>query len=114
MPPSALGGVVINEVLSSSTPPLRDTIELFNASSSSVDIGGWYLPDDPSFPWKHRIPSDTIIAPGSYLVFDELQFNSTPGIGTSFSLSSFGDDVYLFSADTTGELTGYSHGFAFG
>lgn len=35
-------------------------------------------------------------------------------MGASFSLSSFGDDVYLFSSSTPGELTGYSHGFEFG
>jgi hypothetical protein len=32
----------------------------------------------------------------------------------SFSLSSFGDEVYLFSADAGAQLTGYSHGFEFG
>jgi hypothetical protein len=32
----------------------------------------------------------------------------------SFSLSSFGDELYLFSADGTAQLTGYSHGIAFG
>jgi hypothetical protein len=38
-----------------------------------------------------------------------------PGSGTNsgFGLSSLGDSIYLFSADGDGNLTGYSHGFAF-
>jgi hypothetical protein len=111
---STIGGVVINEVLSSSTLPLKDTIELFNASSTNVDISGWYLTDDPSFPQKFRIPNGAALAPGGYRVFNEDDFNPAPGLGVSFSLSSFGDDVYLFSADASGQLTGYSHGFSFG
>jgi hypothetical protein len=35
-------------------------------------------------------------------------------LGTSFALSSLGDDVYLFSGNAAQELTGYSHGFDFG
>ena len=31
-----------------------------------------------------------------------------------FSLSSFGDDVYLFSSAAPGALSGYSHGVSFG
>src|SRR5207344_2486777 len=46
--------------------------------------------------------------------FDEWQFNATPGTDTSFSLSSSGEQVYLFSGDTGTNLTGWSHGFAFG
>jgi hypothetical protein len=93
-PASAIGGVVLNEVLSSSTEPLRDTIELMNTTGLGINIGGWYLTDDPAYPWKFRIPDGTTIAAGGYLTFDEGQFNPTPGIGASFSLSSLGDDVY--------------------
>lgn len=44
-------------------------------------------------------------------VYNEAQFNSGPG---AFALSASGDAVYLFSVDTTTNLTGYVHGFAFG
>jgi len=112
--PSGLGGIVIQEVLSSSTDPAKDAIELFNLAPTNVSLAGWYLTDDPTFPWKFRIPDDTVLVPGAYQVFDEDDFNPTPGLGTSFSLSSFGDEVYLFSADSSPQLTGYSHGFSFG
>ena len=55
----------------------------------------------------------TTIQPFGFLVFDETQFNPTPGVGASFALSGSGDDVYLFSGDASGNLTGYSHGWAF-
>jgi hypothetical protein len=111
---SAIGGVVINEVLSSSTLPLKDTIELLNTASTNVDVSGWYLSDDPSLPQKFRIPDGPPLAPGDYRTFNEDDFNPTPGLGVSFGLNSFGDDIYLFSADAAGQLTGYSHGFSFG
>ncbi len=111
---TSIGGVVINEILSSSTDPLRDTVELWNATDAAVDVGGWYLTDDPSFPWKYRIAPGTVINAGAYLTLDESQFNPTPGAGASFSLSSFGDDIYLFSSSAPGVLSGYSHGVTFG
>ena len=109
-----LGRVVINEVLSGSTLPLTDYIEVLNLGDAPADISGWFLSDDPSYPWKFRIPSADALAAGGLRSYDESAFNPTPGIGVSFSLSSIGDDVYLFSANAAGELTGYSHGFNFG
>lgn len=109
-----VGGVVVNEVLTSSTLPLLDSIELLNLSTGPVDISGWYLTDDPAQPWKFQIPNRPPLAPGEFAVFDESAFNPTPGADTSFSLSSLGDEVYLFSADSGGQLTGYSHGFTCG
>ncbi len=111
---STIGGVVINEILSSSTLPQKDQIELLNIATTNVDISNWYLSDDPSLPQKFRIPNPTVLAPGQFIVFNEDQFDPTPGFGVSFGLSSFGDEVYLFSADGSGQITGYSHGFKFG
>jgi hypothetical protein len=106
--------VLISEVLSHSETGV-DFIELFNPNrTAAVDIGGWFLTDDPGTPTKYRITDGTFIAPLSSLVFTEVQFNPTPGLGNSFSLSARGDDVYLFSGNATTNLTGYSHGFSFG
>ena len=106
--------VVVNEVLTYPVPPALDTIELFNPTSSAVNVGGWFLTDDRQTPKKFRIPDGTRIASGGFLVFDETQFNAIPGGPTAFGLSSLGDNAYLFSADATGNLTGYAHGFGFG
>lgn len=104
--------IVINEAFTNSVPPLKDAIELYNPTGSPVNIGDWWLSDDRDTPRKFRIPAGTTIPANGYLVFDENQFNPTPGIGTSFALSGSGDDVYLFSGNSAGNLTGYSHGWS--
>ncbi len=103
--------VLINEALTHTDLPEYDTIELFNPGTNDVNIGGWYLSDDGTDPKKYQIPPDTMIAAGGFLLFDEEDFNA--GGPNSFSLSSSGDEVFIFSA-TNGLLTGFAHGFDFG
>ena len=111
-PPLVIPAVVINEVLSrSDTPPLTDSVELFNPTANPAAIGGWFITDDFNTPKKFRIPEGRVIPSGGYIVFTEADFN--PG-GTGFAFSSDGDEAWLFSADATGSLTGYAHGFSFG
>src|SRR5262249_19726229 len=55
-PPSAIPAVVINEVLTSSTLPDVDAIELYNPTAAPADLSGWYLTDDAQYPWKYRFP----------------------------------------------------------
>jgi hypothetical protein len=106
--------IVVNEVLANSVPPDVDRIELFNPTTNAVNIGGWFVTDDFPSPKKFQIPIGTVIAAGGFAVFDEADFNSSPGSETSFAISSDGDEIYLFSGDTNGNLTGYVHGFDFG
>ena len=116
---SAFGGpiVVINEILSHTDLPQTDVIELYNTSSEPADIGGWYLTDDFLTPKKYLIPSNTVIPAKGYWAINE-DNNADPGapinyFGTAFSLSSRGDEVFIFSADENGQFTGYSHGAKF-
>lgn len=111
-PANTIAGIVINEVLTNSVLPLTDTIELYNPTGSPVVVTDWWLSDDTSIPKKYRIPATTIPA-GGYVTFNEAQFNPTPGVGTSFSLGSTGEQVYLYSGDASGNLTSYSHGLEF-
>src|SRR5579862_224206 len=113
-PASTFGKVLINEALTHVTPPAQEYIELYNAGTTTVDISGWYLTDDRHTPQKFKIPSGTILNANSYIYFTDAQYNPTPGVGTSFALDSHGEEVFVFSADSTGALTGYSHGFTFG
>ncbi len=110
-PADSIAGVLINEVLTNSATPFTDTIELLNPSASAADIGDWWLSDSVSVPKKYRIPTGTMIAAGGYATFSEAQFN--PGGGTSFALSQNGGQLYLFSGDAAGNLTGYAHGIEF-
>jgi hypothetical protein len=113
--PVRFASILVNEVLSNTDAPgRRDTVELLNPGASAVDIGGWFLTDDFRAPKKYRIAAGTMIAAGGYQVFDERQFNANPGSAGSFGLSANGDEIYVFSADGQGELTGYAQGFRFG
>jgi hypothetical protein len=104
--------IVIDEILTHTDLPQKDAIELFNPTANAVNIGGWFLTDEPDTPKKYRIPNGTTIPANGRIYFDEDDFNS--GATNSFALSSVGDDVYLFSAATNGALTGYSHGVQYG
>lgn len=113
-PAPALAPIRINELLTHTDPPVVDAVELFNPTASDVNIGGWFLTDDRLTPKKFRIPDGTMIGAGSYAVFTEADFNPTPGMGTSFSFSSRGDEAFLLSGDAASNLTGYLHGYDFG
>jgi hypothetical protein len=105
--------VRITEVLTAPVAPLVDAIELHNPSDQPADISGWFLTDNNNQPTKYRVPSDTVIPPGGYVVLDERQFNSNPGSATNFGLSSLGEEAWVFSGDGV-RLTGWFHGVAFG
>jgi hypothetical protein len=113
-PAASIAPLLVNEIRTHETPPATDAVELFNPTAGAVNIGGWFLTDDKNVPMKYRIADGTSIPAGGYIVFDESQFNPTPGASNSFSFSSHGEEVYLFSGDATTNLTGYSHGFNFG
>ncbi len=109
--PAIIPTILVNEVLSHTDPPLRDGVELLNAMNQPVDISGWWFSDDYRDPKKYKLPQGTILAENGYWVIDEdaLRLGSM-----GFSFSALGDSAHLFSADATGQLTGYHHGFSFG
>ncbi|MSU35419.1 MAG: hypothetical protein EXS36_09950 [Pedosphaera sp.] len=113
-PPVNLPAVLINEVLTHSSSPQGDAVELFNPGPAVADIGGWYLTDDRVHARKFRIPNGTRIEPGAYRVFTETDYNSAAAGTNAFAFNFHGDDVFLYSADAAGNLTGYSDGFSFG
>lgn len=115
------GGIVITEVLTHTDPPEVDAIELHNPTGEDVDISGWYLTDDRLKPDSYKIVEGTKIPAGGYWVIkgdtdgDPTNNDSLPAeyFGRSFSLSSHGEEIFLFAADASGNLTGYTHGFDF-
>jgi CotH kinase protein/Lamin Tail Domain/Bacterial Ig domain/Immunoglobulin I-set domain/Bacterial TSP3 repeat len=109
--PPVFSPIIVNEVLTHTDLPELDSIELYNPTINTVNIGGWFLTDDFYKPKKYRIPNGTTISPKSYLVFNENQFNTGPN---AFRFSEYGEFVYLFSGDANTNLTGYVHGFEFG
>jgi hypothetical protein len=106
--------IVFNEVLAHTAPPAVDRFELYNQTGTAVDLGRWFISDDRDEFKKFEITSGTSLAPGAFLTFDEADFNS----GTSlidFALnSSSGDDLYLLSADGSGNLLAFVDHAEFG
>jgi hypothetical protein len=118
--PPYVVGVVINEVLGHSDSPLEDAIELFNPTTNTVNISGWFLSDDigdtngqnATLLKKFQIPNGTTVGPGEFKVFYEADFNAATS-PTRFGLSKTGEEVFLASADANGNLTGYIVGADF-
>ncbi|MCX8156686.1 MAG: lamin tail domain-containing protein, partial [Verrucomicrobiae bacterium] len=106
--------VYVNEVLSRPLPGGLDAVELFNPNPVPVNVSGWFITDDFRTPQKFRIPEGTILSPQGFKVFTETDFQSSPNPAQRFAFGAKGDEVYLFSADLQGRLTGYYHGFDFG
>lgn len=114
--PFPVGAVVVNELATNPLPGGLDSIELYNAGPTPVDLGGWYLSNVPSASSEDdykqfRIPDGTVLPAGGFLVFDEEDFNPngawnpSPGpVGTGeFSLDGRrGGSLWLISADPVG------------
>jgi spore coat protein CotH len=110
-------GIVINEVLTHTDPPLYDSIELYNPTASAINIGGWYLSDSDTPYKKFRIPGGTMLSAGGYLTFDETNhFNKSLGANTNdFSLdAAHGDDVWLLQANAQSNLVAFVDHVSFG
>lgn len=99
--------IVINEVMASNTSSIADEagqfddwIELYNTSSSSVDISNYYISDDSMNYTKFTIPAGTIMAPNSYLIIWADEDASQGPLHANFKLSaSDGEYVYLMNSN---------------
>ena len=70
---AAASGVVINEVVPNIASANNGSIELYNPTSSTVNIGGWNLTNTLSDLDMYTIPAGTQIAAGQYLQFNDSQ-----------------------------------------
>jgi len=113
--------IVINEFMTWTDDPAGNWIELTNATSSPVDIGGWYLAGfaqgatftDAQIKAQYRFPTnnpaETTIPPGGFKV---LYQNSD--FGSAFQLSRLGGHLVLANADANGDPAGYREEVDFG
>ena len=103
--------VLVNELMAANsasyadeTGSFEDWFELYNPEASSVDLGGWYLSDDPTNLRKYLLPSGTgqyIINPGAVLL---LWASGIPTRGPKhigFSLSTDGEELFVVKPDGT-------------
>jgi hypothetical protein len=100
--------VVINELMPANSTTVADNygeyddwIELYNLSSSTIDLSGYYLSDNHKKTTKWQIPNGTSIIGKGYLIIwadgDSTQF----GLHTNFKLSSEGEEAVLTKPDLT-------------
>ncbi len=100
---------VITEILAENQGGLRDEdgdspdwIEIHNPGPTAVNLGGWFLSDDPTTPAKWAFPSPQVLAPGAYLVvFASSKNRATAGaeLHTNFKLDPQGESVLLTKPD---------------
>jgi len=99
--PDPLRSVVINEFLAHTDLPQVDYVELFNHSTSAVDISGCVITDDPATN-RFRVPDGTSITPRGLAVFTETQLG--------FRLNAAGEGLFLFSSDSARVIDAVRYG----
>lgn len=78
------------------------------AANTSVDVSGWWLSNERDDWRKFRLPAGSVLTTGKRLVIRQNRFDLPDGEG--FRLDPRGGEVWLFSADVSGELTGFITG----
>ena len=100
------GQVKLNEIQTSNSKTqmdpdfykYKDWVELYNPTSSVVNLAGFYLTDNKDKPRKWQIPSgQTIAAKGYLLIYCDGEDIVAKAMHTNFKLSSGGDVLYLYS-----------------
>jgi hypothetical protein len=96
----------LNEIVSTNSFLLSDLnnagdwIEIYNPTANDINLGGFYMTDDPADLTKYQIPSgnpDFTIAPGGFvLVWAD---DSASGLHANFKLSSAGEFFALVEAN---------------
>ncbi len=100
--PSPLRNVVINEILPhSENPGVPQFIELYNHATSSVDVSGCILTDDPATN-KFVLPAGTVIGPAGFVAFTQAQFG--------FPLNGAGGTLYFIKPDGSRVLDAVQYG----
>ena len=102
--------IVINEVSGANRNTnaddygqFSDWLELYNAGGAAVDIGGYFLSDNPANPLKWQIPAATNIAAGGSLLFWASGRDVSGGLSfhTNFKLTQTTNETVLLT-DPTG------------
>ncbi len=102
---STYGDVVINEFMSSNSTTVTDQdgeyedwVELYNNTSTGINLNGYYLTDDANDLTKFQFPNVTIDGDGYIIIWcdsDPLQ----QGLHADFRLSANGEELLLVNAN---------------
>jgi len=98
--------LVINEFMTANMETVADQdeeyddwVELYNNSSESVDLTGYFLSDDGDDLAKWTFPAGTTIEGNGYLIIWTDEDEEQAGIHANFKLSSVSETIYLVDAD---------------
>jgi hypothetical protein len=76
----------------------EDWLEIYNNTSSAINLGNVYLSNNISDLLKWRFPNTTSIAANSVLAIWMDQDTTQSGLHANFKLSASGDAIYIFNA----------------
>ncbi len=101
-------GLVINELMAKNFAGPQDEnneyddfVELYNNSSASINLNGYFLTNKSSNAIKYEISNDIVIAAGAYQIV-WLDNQDIQGVQhTNFNLEGSGDDFMICDSDTT-------------
>lgn len=107
LPLPTVGDILINELMAingvtayDSNGENDDWIELFNTTSSAIDLSGLYLSDDPLLLMKWTLPIGTSIPANDVLVIWTDNDVIQSGLHTNFKLSASGESLILSNGTT--------------
>ena len=100
------GPVAINEVMADNETTVTDEqgdyedwIELYNNSNQAVDLGGYYLSDNPANLAKYQIPAGISIPANGYVIFWADEDGVDGPDHCNFKLSASGEVLFLLNSD---------------
>jgi hypothetical protein len=106
----AFSQVIISEFMADNKHTLADEdgeysdwIELYNTSTTTVNVAGWSLTDDSTHQLRWTLPSTNIAAKGFLVVFASGKNRTLPGtpLHTDFGLKASGEYLALLKPDTS-------------
>ncbi len=99
------GDLVINELQADNATSVFDPageyddwIELYNNSSSTINLDAYYLSDDAGDLMKFQFPTGATIAAGGYYIVWADDDLTQSGVHAAFKLSSSGESLFLSDA----------------
>lgn len=87
-----------------------DWLEIFNATASSVDFGGWFLTDDPANLTKWQIPSLVLASNQRQLIFASSKDQTGGQLHTNFSIQKSGGYLALVKPNGFTVASSYTYG----
>ncbi len=94
---------IVNEVFAASEPPATGNyIELYNVTTGTLDLAGWWITDSNDDYFKYQLTTGTQALSRDYLALPETLFNPTPATPgpKDFHLNTaHGGEIYLLGRD---------------